>query len=826
MKARRRLAGVPWIPLAAAALGAALVLARQAEYGVGLETDSLYYLAAARNLTEGEGLTHLDGSAYTGSWPPLYPLLLAAAGLGVFDPLRVAGPLGAVAFGSAVFFVGRYLSARLESRFLAGWAAFTAALSLPLVEAASWALTEAPFLVFQTLALIHCDSFLARRAAEPGRSGSFLPASAFCALAVLTRFVGLVVSAVVGLALLLERARPLRERLGRAAIHAAVAAGPLGLWLLRHRLGGGDLGVSAGNASPPGEVAAWIGRSLVSWLDFDLPVAGAALPYLAVPAGAALAAAGIGIRGSRRPAGGTSGWRPAAVFGGFALAYAAVVVLAVARGEFAQGVASRFLIPLYLPLLVVLAATVDRLLLAGKRREPPAPRPGPSSAPRRSLPYRLLRPAAALSVLVLCLWTAGQVRPNARAIAEANRGDRYLGYAGPDRSRSETAAYLRENAVAGPVHTNDPAFVAFRGTATVESGYPRPCQIRRKFPSERERLLAWLDGMREGRLVVSFHDAWLYPCEFAAGLLRVLPGLEPVAELADGAVYRRASRAAPRPDHLRSAERAAASGALGRPAAEGKFAVYLDRNTGIYPGRSALVYHRRPCSEEDVRAKFRLHLFPSSGQSLPPDRRRHGFDNRDFVFGAYGRILGGESGERACAAVVPLPRYEAARFTTGQFAVETTGASRIRAFEFGRGAGESWTASGRLDADRYLAAHRAISSGLLGDPAARAAFDLYLNGRALLYLREPCSPRDAEDRFFAHFYPLDPDALPGTRREHGFENRDFDFDERGQAADGRCLVMLPLPDFPVARIRTGQWAPGEGDSWSAEITLPAEERRR
>ena len=501
------------------------------------------------------------------------------------------------------------------------------------------------------------------------------------------------------------------------------------------------------------------------------------------------------------------------MFGGFSLAYAAALVVAVARGEAAEGVAPRYLVPLYLPLLVALATSLDRLLALAKRRAPIPPRAGPP-------PARWFRPAAALLFLVLGLWTAGQARPHARAIAEANRGDRYLGYAGPARSRSETLAYLRENAVAGPVYSNEPAVVDFLGTATVGRHYPWPCANEGRFRSERERLLAWLAGMREGRLVVVFHHTWAPPCEFAAGLLRTLPGLQTVAELADGAVYRRAAGAAPRLDPLVSAERAAASGALGQPAAEGRFAVYADRNTGIYPGRDALVYHRRPCAEEDVRARFRLHLFPASAESLPPDRRRHGFDNRDFVFGAYGRVLRDASGERACAAVVPLPRYEVSRFSTGQFATERTGSATIRPFEFGRGAGEAWTASGRLDADRYLAAYRAISSGAFGDPAARAPFDLYLDGRALLYLREPCSPGEAEQRFFAHFYPEAPDALPGRRREHGFENRDFAFGERGRLDDGRCLAILPLPDFPVARLRTGQWAPGEGDSWSVEIAFP------
>lgn len=56
-------------------------------------------------------------------------------------------------------------------------------------------------------------------------------------------------------------------------------------------------------------------------------------------------------------------------------------------------------------------------------------------------------------------------------------------------------------------------------------------------------------------------------------------------------------------------------------------------------------------------------------------------------------------------------------------------------------------------------------------------------------------------------------------------DRDFGFDERGRLDDGRRLATLPLPNFPVARVRTGRWAPGEGDSWSAEPTFPPEGAR-
>ena len=107
----------PTVLVAAAVLGVALVLAREATYGVMLTHDSINYVVAARNLLAGEGLTLYNGRVYVVQ-PPLYPLLLAAASLGILDPYHVAGPVNAAVFGLTTFVVGQYLRTRLESRFL------------------------------------------------------------------------------------------------------------------------------------------------------------------------------------------------------------------------------------------------------------------------------------------------------------------------------------------------------------------------------------------------------------------------------------------------------------------------------------------------------------------------------------------------------------------------------------------------------------------------------------------------------------------------------------------------------------------------------------
>ena len=58
---------------------------------LGGALDSINYLAVAEHLPEGRGFRNYDLSAYA-EQPPLYPLLLAAASLGVFEPIPVAQP--------------------------------------------------------------------------------------------------------------------------------------------------------------------------------------------------------------------------------------------------------------------------------------------------------------------------------------------------------------------------------------------------------------------------------------------------------------------------------------------------------------------------------------------------------------------------------------------------------------------------------------------------------------------------------------------------------------------------------------------------------------
>ncbi len=123
--------------------------------------------------------------------------------------------------------------------------------------------------------------------------------------------------------------------------------------------------------------------------------------------------------------------------------------------------------------------------------------------------------------------------------------------------------------------------------------------------------------------------------------------------------------------------------------------------------------------------------------------------------------------------------------------------------------------------DYHRAAYQDIAAN--GDPLARSDFDIYAYGGELRYLNENCSPLlpHATDLWiFLHIFPADPADLPASRREFGFENRDFKIIEHAAFFEDKCILSRSLPDYPIARISTGQNVNGE-PAWRADIDLAA-----
>ena len=217
-------------------------------------------------------------------------------------------------------------------------------------------------------------------------------------------------------------------------------------------------------------------------------------------------------------------------------------------------------------------------------------------------------------------------------------------------------------------------------------------------------------------------------------------------------------------------------------------------NLDVYIHDGALYYVGENCSLADATPRVLLHLYPVNNDDLPAYRREYGFDNLSFDFGRRGGFFDGK-----CITQEPLPDYPIARIRTGQIAGEET----------------LWQADLPL---AFMPRMREIEASLEhSPPAASGFFELHLAGGELIYRREPCAAADTQARFYLHLFPADAKDLPAERREQGFVNQGFGFPEYGAMRDGKCLAAAPLPDYPLARIRTGQHTPGQGNLWQADF---------
>ena len=230
----------------------------------------------------------------------------------------------------------------------------------------------------------------------------------------------------------------------------------------------------------------------------------------------------------------------------------------------------------------------------------------------------------------------------------------------------------------------------------------------------------------------------------------------------------------------------------GEPVARSAFDIYL---TG-----DEIVYLKKPCeqADTDTEARFFLLIIPERVEDLPEEHAAEGFERMDFEFFRWGEYFDGK-----CMARVPLPEYPIASIRTWQWAHD---------------GGELWDAAFPFDSTRSRAAYAAAASR---EPDARAAFNIHLNKdeRALTYTRAPCAPSDVEPPFFLHVTPERASDLPKERREYGFDNLDFDFRLNGVVFNGKCAAVIALPEYAIARIKTGQFTRGGGRVWEAGFAV-------
>ena len=228
----------------------------------------------------------------------------------------------------------------------------------------------------------------------------------------------------------------------------------------------------------------------------------------------------------------------------------------------------------------------------------------------------------------------------------------------------------------------------------------------------------------------------------------------------------------------------------GEPVIRAEFDVYLQGRT--------LSWVQDPCDPAAVGWGMELALYPAEPRHLPPHQREQGF--------VRGPRLPLVRFDGKCFAQTTLPDYELTRFRTGIGRFDPATGARL-----GTWVGHYYP--GRPEVMEAIARRRQSEP----PPGDAAQWEVFRDGQRLLYAKAGCAPADREAMFFLHLTPANPEDLPGDRRKYGYDNLDFPFAWRGLAVGDECIIVAPLPDYPIAAINTGQYT-GAGRLW--ETTLP------
>jgi 4-amino-4-deoxy-L-arabinose transferase-like glycosyltransferase len=200
-------------------------------WGPGLlDLDSFNYVSAARNLAAGKGLQIFSNSTLLvpmTHYPPLFPLLLAFFELLGIDAIIAARWLNAFLFGiNLVIFVA--LSAKvLKSRILSLVSGFLFLLSVSLLEAHAWVLSE-PLLTFFFLSAL----LIYHNWRKTNQNIWLALLYAATALAVLTKFIGIALAISLSAAFLMNDSKQ-KGKFQRATAALMAGLAPFILWTAR-----------------------------------------------------------------------------------------------------------------------------------------------------------------------------------------------------------------------------------------------------------------------------------------------------------------------------------------------------------------------------------------------------------------------------------------------------------------------------------------------------------------------------------------------------------------------------------------------------------------
>ena len=201
--------------------------------GIGLYSDSTYYVGLARRLLQGHGYTLLNAYGEIDpvpKYPFVYPTLLAIAGLSRIDVLAGARWLHATILAANILMAGT-ISYKLSGRSM-GAAVLGGTFMLASYDTFSYhtiALSDTPFLLLLLLGFYLLGNYL-EKPSWPVLLGS----AAAAGLAFGTRYAGAAFVASGFFAILLAEKRSIARRAANAILYASIGLLPMLLWVVRN----------------------------------------------------------------------------------------------------------------------------------------------------------------------------------------------------------------------------------------------------------------------------------------------------------------------------------------------------------------------------------------------------------------------------------------------------------------------------------------------------------------------------------------------------------------------------------------------------------------
>lgn len=246
-------------------------------YGAGVASDSVKYLAVAQNLLDGNGLVNHLGAPLL-SWPPLYSITLAGLSLLTGWDVFVAGwYLNVILIGLNLFMSGLIFFRIFQGRLLyAGLASFFVLTAISSLRIHATISSDPLYLTLTLGFLLAIHQYIKARSYH-----AFVWMIVFSALAPMQRYIGMALAVTAVIVIFAENRRSIRVFLRDSFVLGLFSALPIGWWLILRNVM--TYGTLFGTGDPTTDVVKNTMLALTKMLHWFVPYHPLLMPILTRP---------------------------------------------------------------------------------------------------------------------------------------------------------------------------------------------------------------------------------------------------------------------------------------------------------------------------------------------------------------------------------------------------------------------------------------------------------------------------------------------------------------------------------------------------------------